>query len=1046
MTMFNKESDFEAALIQRLTEKCGWDKNVLRYQTEEDLVRNWQSILFENNRQKDSLNDVPLTDTEMDQIITQVNTLRTPLLLNDFINGKTVMIKRDNPADPDHLGKAVSLHIYDRKEIAGGTSKYQIAQQPVFRSKSELGRERRGDFMLLINGMPLIHVELKKSGVPISQAYTQIQKYSHEGVFSFGIFSLVQVFVAMSPEEAVYFANPGPDGEFNKNFFFHWEDFNNELINKWEDVAWKLLSIPMAHQLIGFYTVSDKTDGILKVMRSYQYYASREIASRVAKRDWEAKDICGGYIWHTTGSGKTLTSFKTAQLIAEAQDADKVIFLMDRIELGTQSFLEYTGFAGDMIDVQSTKNTDELIALLKSSEKDSEKLIVTSIQKMSNLEMGIGKDRDIEQIRKKRLVFIVDECHRSTFGEMMTIIKDTFPMAMLFGFTGTPIHEEIGKNGLGTKDIFGNELHRYGIADGIRDKNVLGFDPYMVTTFSEKEIRQAVGFQEAKASSLPEVFADPKKQEIFYYYMDQCPMAGYYDETGKYKKGVEDFVPRSQYDDSATNHTHHEQVVADIKKNFLMLSRGKKFHAIFATSSIPEAIAYYDYMKQETDLKITALFDSNDAENEDYSILKSDALKKILEDYNKQFQQTFTLATFASFKKDVSHRLAHKEQYARVKPEMQLDILIVVNQMLTGYDSKWVNTLYLDKVLAYQNLIQAFSRTNRLFNEIEKPFGIIRYYRYPFTMRKNVEEAFAMFSGDKPLGLFANKLPYNLKHVNIKFDEITDLFENAGVKDFERLPEETAEKGKFAKLFRELCGFLNAARLQGFSWKELTYKFTDEDGKQVKLIVKLDENTFAILMLRYKELFGPGGIGGIPDAPFDLDGSLTEIDTGKIDYDYMNTRFKKYLVALENGTSDDIDKVRAELHSTFASLTNEEQKYAQIFLTDLESGKVKIEDGKLFKDYVSDYMQRAKDDLIHRVATALGVDENGLRSFMQSQVTEENIDTFGKFTALKASVDIDKAKAYFEYKDKTSYRLPRVRQKLDKALRDFIINSIPPDL
>lgn len=1043
--MFNKESDFEAALIQRLTEKCGWDRVVLKYKTEEDLIRNWQEILFENNRRRDSLNDIPLTETEMGQIITQVNMARTPLALNDFINGKTVVIKRDNPADPEHLGKEVSLKIYDRMEIAGGTSKYQIAQQPIFRGKSQLGRDRRGDFMLLINGMPLFHVELKRSGVPISQAYNQIEKYSHEGVFSSGIFSLVQVFVAMTPEETVYFANPGSDGKFNKDFYFHWADFNNEPINNWEDVAGRLLSILMAHQLIGFYTVSDKSDGTLKVMRSYQYYASSAIASRVAKRDWEVRDICGGHIWHTTGSGKTLTSFKTAQLIATAGDANKVVFLMDRIELGTQSLLEYRGYAGVMIDVQSTENTDELIAKLKS-DKPSDSLIVTSIQKMSNIKTGIGIDNDIEKIRKKRLVFIVDECHRSTFGEMMTVIKETFPMSMLFGFTGTPIYEEIGHEGLGTKDIFGNELHRYSIADGIRDKNVLGFDPYMVTTFDERDIRQAVGLQEAKASSLDEIFSDPAKQATFYYYMNDCPMVGYRDATGKYVKGIEDFIPRSQYDDSDNNHKHHEQVVADIKKNFLMLSRGKKFHAILATSSIPEAIAYYDQIRSETDLKVTALFDASDTDNADFSIVKSDALIRIIQDYNNQFNQTFSLPTFPSFKKDVSYRLAHKKQYARVGKEEQLDLLIVVNQMLTGFDSKWVNTLYLDKVLEYQNLIQAFSRTNRLFNENEKPFGIIRYYRYPFTMRRNVEEAFAMFSGDKPLGLFANKLPYNLKRVNEVFGAIAELFNRAGINSFERLPDLVEEKAQFAKLFRSLCGFVSASRLQGFIWENKTYMYTEEDGNSVNITVELDETTFGILMLRYKELFGPGGITPPADTPFDLDGSLTEIDTGKIDYDYMNTRFVKYLVALKNGNPDEIENVRVELYSTFASLTNEEQKYAQLFLADLESGKATIEDGKVLKDYISEYMKRAKDDLIHRVSIVLGVDEDKLREFKLGKITEADIDKFGRLTALKLSADISKAKEYFDSKDGVSYPTPRVRQKLDKALRDFIIYDIAPEI
>jgi type I restriction enzyme R subunit len=221
----------------------------------------------------------------------------------------------------------VSLKIYDRHEIAAGQSRYQIVQQPRHGRGSPLLNDRRGDLLLLINGMPVIHIELKKSGVPVSQAYNQIQKYSREGIFS-GLFSLIQIFVAMEPAEALYFANPGPDGKFNKDYAFHWADFNNEPINDWKRFTYSLLSIPMAHQLIGFYTVADESDGVLKVMRSYQYYAAHAISDKVAKTDWKNPNRLGGYIWHTTGSGKTMTSFKSAQLIANSKDADKVVFLL----------------------------------------------------------------------------------------------------------------------------------------------------------------------------------------------------------------------------------------------------------------------------------------------------------------------------------------------------------------------------------------------------------------------------------------------------------------------------------------------------------------------------------------------------------------------------------------------------------------------------------------------------------------------------------------------------------------------------------------------
>ena len=745
---FSSELEFESALIKQLFEK-GWEKTVLKNKTEKELLQNWADILFENNRGIDRLNDYPLTETEMDQIVEQIRTLRTPLKLNGFINGKTIHIKRDNPDDKIHFGKEVSLTIYDRQEIAAGRSRYQIAEQPKFPTKSSLLNDRRGDMMLLINGMPVIHIELKRSGVPVSQACNQIEKYAHEGIFT-GLFSLVQIFVAMNPEDTVYFANPGPDGKFNKDYYFHWANFNNEPIKDWQSIASSLLSIPMAHQMIGFYTVADDTDGILKVMRSYQYYAASAISDKVSKTKWSEKNIYGGYIWHTTGSGKTMTSFKSAQLIANSKDADKVIFLMDRIELGTQSLLEYRGFADDADSVQATENTEVLISKLKSSDP-ANTLIVTSIQKMSNIKAdGSVNDKDIATINDKRLVFIVDECHRSTFGEMLSTIKNTFPAAIFFGFTGTPIHDENQRNMSTTATVFGDELHRYSIADGIRDKNVLGFDPYMVCTYKDKDVRQAVALEQARAKDVQEALSDPRKSKIYYDYMDarKVPMAGYYDDTGAYVRGIEDFLSKAQYDRAE----HREQVVKDIIEGWQTLSRGSKFHAIFATSSIPEAIEYYRLFKSKNSgLKITALFDQN-IDNNEGAAVKEDAVVEMLEDYNKRYDQKFTIPTYQKFKKDVSLRLAHKKVYMGVErtPDQQIDLLIVVDQMLTGFDSKWINTLYLDKLLRYENIIQAFSRTNRLFGA-EKPFGTIRYYRKPHTMKRNIDSAVKLYSGDKPL-------------------------------------------------------------------------------------------------------------------------------------------------------------------------------------------------------------------------------------------------------------------------------------------------------
>lgn len=1039
--VFNKELDFEKALIKVLCTK-GWESDIIKNPTEEDLIKNWANILFENNRNINRLGDYPLTRTEMNQIIDQIINLRTPLQLNSFINGKTVAIKRDNPDDKQHYGKEVSLKIYDRDEIAAGQSRYQIVEQPILKTKSKLVNDRRGDLMLLINGMPVIHIELKKSGIPISEAEEQIRKYAYEGVYT-GIYSLVQIFVAMNPEESVYYANPGPDGRFNENYYFHWADFNNEPINNWKDVASTLLSIPMAHQLIGFYTVADSSDGVLKVMRSYQYYAASAISDKVSKTKWNEGNQRGGFIWHTTGSGKTMTSFKSAELIANSKDADKVIFLTDRLELGTQSLKEYKGFADCEDYVQATENARVLISKL-TSEDPKDTLIVTSIQKMSNIkyeEDGLN-ERDIQKISLKRLVFIVDEAHRSTFGEMLFTIKTTFPKALFFGFTGTPIQKENEKNNNTTSMVFGNELHRYSIADGIRDKNVLGFDPYMVKTYKDGDIRKAVALEKAKAKTEEEVFTDPKKEEKYYQYMDSSyiQMAGH-KESGKYIKGIEDYVSTSQY----TTEEHQRAVVSDIIEHWNTYSHNSKFHAIFATSSIPEAIKYYQLFKEmKPSLRVTCLFDPN-IDNKGGFKNKEEGLKEILDDYNKLYDLNYNMVTHSEFKKDVAFRLAHKENHKGIErtPEKQLDLLIVVDQMLTGFDSKWVNTLYLDKVIEYESIIQAFSRTNRLFGN-DKPFGVIRYYRKTNTMARNIKDAVKLYSGDKPLELFVDKLPKNLEGINKTYKEIKELFTSEGIKDFEKVPDDNAVSAKFVSLFNDFNVYLDAAKVQGFMWDKEVYIYDNPATEEHKKYhVYVTKREYDALLQRYKELSpGDGGDGGEKSLPYDLKSYIIEIDSEKIDSDYMNSRFKKYLKELNKGSSPEtVEKALSELHQSFASLSQEDQKYANIFLHDVQSGEVDVQEDKTLRDYINEYKYNAKNDQTHKFAETFGLDEDKLRSMMELNLNELNINEFGRLDDLKKTVDKQKARAYFESVEGTKVLPYKVNIRMDSLLRKFILSG-----
>lgn len=1058
--MYNDELKFEADFVRSLQEN-GWTDGILKNPTEKDLMDNWAKILFENNRQQDRLSDYPLTDTEMQQVIDKINELKYPVKLNSFINGRTISIVRDNPNDLLHKGKEISLKIYDRQEIAAGQSRYQIAEQPIFNKKTSILNDRRGDIMLLINGMPLFHIELKKSNVDVKQATNQIEKYSHEGVFGTGIYQLVQIFVAMTPSETLYFANPGPAGKFNSLFFFHWEDFNNEIINNWKDITRTLLSIPMAHQLIGFYTVADDTDNVLKVMRSYQYYAANKISDVVAKTDWTNPNTRGGYVWHTTGSGKTMTSFKSAQLIANSKDADKVIFLMDRIELGTQSLDEYQNFADNKDDVSGTENTKDLITQMKD---DQNVLIVTSIQKMSLIKNVLGiYTHDIELINKKRIVFIVDECHRDTFGTMMSTIKETFPRAVFFGFTGTPVFDENKKKMSVTSDIFGNELHRYVIADGIRDGNVLAFDIKKVLTFKDRDIRRAVVLEKCKAKNEDEALLDPSKSELFYKFMNEIPMAGDFNDNGEYEKGIEDYIPKSQYN----NPIHREKVVESILENWKVISHNNEFSGILATSSIPEAIEYYRLLKNKNAqdiFKFTVLVDPN-IDNNDGAIFKEDGLVEIIKDYNEIFDHHFSLSTTGTLKKDISNRLAHKKPYTNILEKDKLGLLIVVDQMLTGFDSKWLNVLYMDKVIKYESIIQAISRTNRVYNRNTKPFGIIKYYRKPYTMEKNIERAVKLYSGDKPFQLYVPKLDENISKMNFIYSQIEDLFESEGINDFTSLPNNNESKRKFVNLYNEFNKYLCAARIQGYVPNneqnnnnvsktdelfdsELSYEEKNDisEGNYERILSlksPITQDTLDALKQRYIDVSKIHENSKENEIPYDIDGSLIEIDDGKIDSDYINSKFTKFLKALKYDDYSDVELEKAlnSLHKSFASLSQEQQKYANMIIHDIESGDLIIEENKSFMDYITQYATNAENDQIRKLAQAFDLDENKLRSMMTLPVSAKNLNEYGRFDDLLNSVNFENARKSLEEIYGKTIEVWEAHIEVQKILRDFILQG-----
>ena len=370
----------------------------------------------------------------------------------------------------------------------------------------------------------------------------------------------------------------------------------------------------------------------------------------------------------------------------------------------------------------------------------------------------------------------------------------------------------------------------------------------------------------------------------------------------------------------------------------------------------------------------------------------------------------------------------------------------MVDQMLTGFDSKWLNTLYLDKVIKYQNIIQAFSRTNRLFGP-DKPHGTIRYYRYPHTMEQHIEDAVKLYSGDRPIGLFVDHLESNLETMNALFADITELFTHAGVPDFEKLPDDMEACAKFADLFKAFNQHLEAAKIQGFNWGKLAEKFGENNEREV--VLAIDEQTYLGLALRYKELVGKGEGGGAGggDVPFDISGYLTEIDTGKIDADYMNSRFDKYLKELnQHQDQASIELTLNELHKSFSSLTQAEQKYAKLFLHDLQRGDAQLTEGQSFRDYINSYKNNAENAQLNALVEALGLDKSKLLALLNDNVNEKNINNFGRFDALKETVDKQKAKAYFEKLDGAAMPPFKLNMRIDKFLKQFVFKQADENL
>ena len=1000
------ELSFEADFVE-LLQKTRWEKNVLKDKTIPELIRNWRDIIFERNRLV--LNNVPLSDDEMDQVMDQVRTAaNTPVKANHFINGRPIAIKRDlNSPDTQHAGHDVYLDLFSPNEIAGGSSRYQIAEQIHFDDGST---ERRGDVTLLINGIPVIHIELKASGVSVDEAANQIMKYAQEGVWK-GFLGLVQVFWAISPEDAIYFANSGDRQSFNPAFFFRWGDRDNNVINYWQDLiigSNHILSIPEAHKLIGYYTIADTAKDTLKVCRSYQYIAINAIVRRTAEHKWGNLDQLGGFIWCTTGGGKTMTSFKAGQLIIDMGLADRVVFVVDRMVLDEQSTDEYNSFQRPGESVESTANTVDLFSKL-ANDKTSDALIVTSIQKLQRINdeaESIDKAK-LDKVKSKRIVFIIDEAHRSQFGDMHERVKNTFSNALFFGFTGTPIFSQNRKaSELTTETVFGQCLAVYTLAQGIRDGNVLGFWPEAVKTYEDKVIREEVALRECGTRRAEDIPKGSDAWKLYRRLMDQTPMASELDENGNIKKdkngrllkGIEDYIPSNQYN----NEKHRKAVVENILSNLETIAYGENgtiFSGILATDSIPEAYAYWRLFKVEApNLHVTSLFDPSTVENRPADIEKTKALDEILADY----QATFGIicdrkadSRCLLFKTDLIDRLAHKGPYAHIgnNHDEIIDIVIVDNQLLTGFDSQWINVLYLDKVLEMDNVIQAISRTNRILNKTEKPWGMVKFYRKPYTMKRNLNVALRLYCQGDFNGVEVDDINGNIRTLNKTFTEIKDIFERAGIVNFDRLPKDESNRQMFRKLFLKLRSTLRAAKLQGLKW-------TNEYGRKLEF----GEIEYNILEARFDDLRTPrGGGNGSSQLPFSMDTDLSTMEIEKVDFDYLNAQFRIVTMSDITGMDETVENAIREIEAKIGLLTDIPQRYARKILEDVKNGVFVPDSDKTLMQYICEYQERTIRKSIHDFSEKFGIDEDELYSIYVKP--DGDVANSLKLTKLEAGAD-----------------------------------------
>ena len=894
------EAALENGLIDTL-QKMNYE--YVNIEEEKNLSANFKKQLEKHNKKKlEELGRTEFTESEFEKILI-------------YLEGGTRFEKAKKLRDlfPLELESGERLWVEFLNRTHWCQNEFQVSNQITVEGRKKC----RYDVTILINGLPLVQIELKRRGVELKQAYNQIQRY-HKTSFH-GLFDYIQLFVISNGVNTRYFAN-NPNSGYK--FTFNWTDAANVPFNDLEKFATVFFDKCTLGKIIGKYIVLHEGDKCLMVLRPYQFYAVEKILDRVENSN------DNGYIWHTTGAGKTLTSFKAAQLVSELDDVDKVMFVVDRHDLDTQTQAEYETFEPGAVD--STDNTDELVKRLHSNSK----IIITTIQKLNAAVSKQWYSSRIEEIRHSRIVMIFDECHRSHFGECHKNIVKFFDNTQIFGFTGTPIFVENAVDGHTTKEIFGNCLHKYLIKDAIADENVLGF-------------------------------------------------------LVEYYHGNEDVDNADQ--DRMT------EIAKFILNNFNKSTFDGEFDALFAVQSVPMLIRYYKIFKSlNPKIRIGAVFTYAANSNQDdeqtgmntggfasESTGEADELQAIMDDYNNMYGTSFTTENFRAYYDDINLRM--KKKKADMKP---LDLCLVVGMFLTGFDSKKLNTLYVEKNMEYHGLLQAFSRTNRVLNE-KKRFGKVVCFR---DLKSKVDEAIKLFSNGTPLEDIVRK-PFN--EVKRDYQELTkDFLEHYPEPHFVDYLQSENDKKQFILAFRDIIKKHAEIQIYNEFEKEANdlgmteQQFMDFRSKYLDIY-----DTFAAKPTEqpsgYKVQDDESGMVAEPDPSENDTTGLGDIDfcLELLHSDIINVAYILELIADLNPYSEDYTEKRQHIIDTM--------------IKDVElRSKAKLIDGFIQKNVDDD-----RDNFMARKQKADGTSdlEERLNNYI---VTERNnaVNTLAKEEDLDASV------------------------------------------